>query len=53
VCDGKADCADARDEGVCPAFLCSDGAQRFAASARCDRANDCDDGSDELSCTAP
>jgi hypothetical protein len=43
---GKADCLNGADEAVCPAFLCSNGAQVFPASANCDRVADCDDGSD-------
>jgi hypothetical protein len=53
VCDGKADCANGADEAVCPAFLCTNGAQAIAEQNACDRIKDCDDGSDELNCLAP
>jgi hypothetical protein len=53
VCDGKPDCDDGADEAVCPAFLCTDGAQAIAESLQCDRTKDCDDGSDEMSCRVP
>lgn len=53
VCDGEADCANGADEAVCPAFLCTNGAQAIAERAECDRVKDCDDGSDELNCRVP
>jgi hypothetical protein len=53
VCDGKADCDNGADEAVCPAFLCTNGAQAIAEQSACDRIKDCDDGSDELNCRAP
>ncbi|KPP76751.1 low-density lipoprotein receptor-related protein 2-like, partial [Scleropages formosus] len=58
VCDGDADCADAYDEHqnctrrscAINEFTCSNGLC-IRSSYRCDRRNDCGDGSDEQGCT--
>ncbi|XP_014344907.1 low-density lipoprotein receptor-related protein 2a [Latimeria chalumnae] len=58
VCDGDADCSDAYDEHQnctrrsCAEneFTCSNGLC-IRSSYRCDRRNDCGDGSDERGCT--